>query len=59
MDPTRSGRWGVRQINHLGENTGGGTVGMGWATRERAATANPPMGGYTFEPFPRWEVDRD
>jgi hypothetical protein len=52
--PTRAGRWGVRQINRHGENTGGGTVNLGWATREEAEAANPPRYGYTFEPFERW-----
>lgn len=51
---TRSGRWGVRQIDRHGDNTGGGTVGIGWATREEAEAASPPQAGYTFEPFERW-----
>ena len=51
--PTRDGRWGIRQYRD-GEHTGGGTVGMGWATEQDARDANPPIGTSTFEPFDRW-----
>lgn len=51
---TRDGRWGVNQFNRFGEPTGGGTIGIGWATREEAERNNPPYHGYTFVPFERW-----
>lgn len=57
-DPTRDGRWGVRQ-SYKGRTTGGGTIGCGWTTEAEAQAANPPyeskLGGtYTYEPFERW-----
>lgn len=51
--PTRTGAWGIRQFKK-GEPTGGGTVGLGWATREEAEANNPPFGMYTFEAFDRY-----
>lgn len=56
IDATRAGRWGVHQM-FKGEPTGGGTVGMGWATEQEAREQNPPYegfgGSYTYEPFER------
>lgn len=57
-DPHRDGRWGVRQY-HKGRPTGGGTVGLGWDTREEAEAANPPRGDYSYEPFERWDAEAD
>lgn len=53
---SRVGRWGVHQL-YKGEHTGGGTVGLGWATEQEAREQNPPVDGvggtYTYEPFDR------
>jgi hypothetical protein len=50
--PTRDGRWGARYY-HRGRPAGG-TVGLGWATREDAEHARPSHGDYTTEVFERW-----
>lgn len=52
-EPTRDGRYGIRQLRR-GVPTGGGTINVGYATREDAESANPPFGDYTFEVFERW-----
>jgi hypothetical protein len=52
VDPTRDGRWGVRYY-HRGRPAGG-TVGLGWATRDEAEQARPSRGDYTTEVFERW-----
>ena len=52
-DPFREGQWVIRQLK-AGQPTGGGTVNMGWRTREDAEAANPPRDPYTYEVFDRF-----
>lgn len=53
----RAGRWGVRQF-HKGHPTGGGTINLGWDSREEAEAANPDKGDYAYEAFDRFAADR-
>lgn len=55
-DPTRNGRWGIRQCRN-GEPTGGGTINLGWPTRGEAEAANPPRFGYVNVAFDRFPDD--
>lgn len=52
--PSREGRYGVRQFDVLTGEQSGGTVWMGWATREQAEAANPDTEAWRFEVFDRW-----
>lgn len=52
--PTRQGRWGVHQFDVLTGEQSGGTVWMGWPTREQAVAANPDTETWRYEVYDRW-----
>lgn len=47
----RGGRWGIRQVDGDGKPTGGGTVGLGYATREAAQSVVLARREWTITPL--------